>query len=179
MGSSPQNTAIDRVTEIISKALSGVDLGDQVFRVSVEEVLPSTPPSSSSTDTGHVSGPTLRICKSDDSEERYVLGIVLEPDTVDSQGDIYTAETIRESAYRFMEEYQNVGLQHSGLINDKVKILESWIQREDTVIGGQTVKAGTWLLAVHVVDDDIWARVKDGRITGFSIGGRAKRTEIV
>jgi len=124
----------------------------------------------------------VRVCKVDGAEERYVLGIVLEPqdpnDPRDSQGDVYDAETIRQAAYLFMEEYRNIGLQHSGLINDKVKILESWIQHEDTVIGGQNVLAGSWLMAVRVLDDDLWAAVKDGRITGFSIGGTGKRTPI-
>jgi hypothetical protein len=124
----------------------------------------------------------VRVCKVDSTEERYVLGIVLEPqdpqNPVDSQGDVYDAETIRLAAYRFMEEYRNIGLQHSGLINDKVKILESWIQREDTVIGGQNVLAGSWLMAVRVLDDELWAAVKDGKITGFSIGGKGKRTSV-
>ena len=167
MSGAPSDALFERVSAALAKALSGVEVGDRVFRVGLEEVLPT------------LSGPKdlgLRVCKADSTtEERYVLGIVLEPDTVDSQGDIYTAETIRQSAYLFMEEYGNIGLQHSGLINDKVKILESWIQREDTMIGGQAVKAGTWMLAVHVIDDELWAKVKDGRITGFSIGGRAKR----
>jgi len=121
----------------------------------------------------------VRVCKSEEvGEERYVLGIVLEPDTVDSQGDIYTAETIRQTAYTFMEEYRNIGLQHGGCINDSVKILESWIQRESTVIGAEMVVAGTWMLAVRVLDDDLWQAVKDGRITGFSIGGTGKRTPL-
>ena len=34
-----------------------------------------------------------------------VLGIVLEPEVVDAQGDIYTAEEIRAAAHRFMEDF--------------------------------------------------------------------------
>ena len=172
MSGAPSDALFERVSAALAKALSGVEVGDRVFRVGLEEVLlgPTGSTGPKDSDLG------LRVCKADSTtEERYVLGIVLEPDTVDSQGDIYTAETIQQSAYLFMEEYGNIGLQHSGLINDKVKILESWIQREDTMIGGQAVKAGTWMLAVHVIDDELWAKVKDGRITGFSIGGRAKR----
>lgn len=165
-----QDAFLDRASALVVKALSGVDMGDRVLRVRLEEV---------SSVTAEAPERAIKICKAEGAtEERYVLGIVLEPDTVDSQGDIYTAETIRKSAYLFMEDYGNVGLQHSGLINDKVKILESWIQRDDATIGGQVVKSGTWMLGVHVLDDDLWAAVKDGRITGFSIGGRAKRVPI-
>lgn len=177
MSSVSQDALLERVSTEIVKALSIVDVGARVFRVQLHEII-SVAPFNASTGDAPAGEHTFRVCKADAEEERYVLGVVLEPNTVDSQGEIYTAETVRKTAYLFLEDYGNVGLQHSGLINDKVKILESWIQREDTVIGGQVVKAGTWMLAVHVIDDDLWAKVKDGRITGFSIGGRAKRVPI-
>ena len=37
------------------------------------------------------------------------------------------------------------------------------------------MRKGTWLLAVHILADDLWAQVKDGQLTGFSIGGAARR----
>lgn len=40
-------------------------------------------------------------------KERNVLGIVLEPETVDAEDDIYSAAEIRDAAHRFMEQYQN------------------------------------------------------------------------
>ena len=52
-----------------------------------------------------------------------MLGIVLEPEVVDAQDDIYSAAEIREAAHRFMEEYRNIGLVHRGLVNGQVKIL--------------------------------------------------------
>jgi DNA adenine methylase len=169
---------LDRAQAAVEKALGDLPLGDfgvQVHLEIVGEELARV--------GAEVLKQSVRICKADaNGEERYVLGVVLEPQDPDhlrdSQGDVYTAETIRQTAYLFMEEYRNIGLQHSGLINDQVKILESWIQREDTTIGGQTVKAGTWLMAVRVLDDELWAAVKDGRITGFSIGGTAIRTPL-
>ena len=173
MNSVSQDAPFERVSTAIVKALSGVDVGDRVFGVQLYEVKAGGDPVALTDEH------TFKVCKADVAlEERYVLGVVLEPDTVDSQGEFYTAETIRKSAHLFMEEYGNVGLQHSGLINDKVKILESWIQIGDTKVDGQVIKSGTWMLAVHVIDDDLWAKVKDGRITGFSIGGRAKRVPI-
>jgi hypothetical protein len=35
------------------------------------------------------------------------------------------------------------------------------------------VKKGSWLMTVHVSSDKTWRDVKDGKITGFSIGGVA------
>jgi len=111
-----------------------------------------------------------------DEDERFVLGVVLEPETVDSQGDIYSAEEIRKSAYRFMAFYQNTGLMHQTLINDSVRIVESYVAPVDCEIGGQAVKKGTWLMGVLVESDELWGAVKAGVFTGFSIGGSAIRT---
>lgn len=115
----------------------------------------------------------IPIMKTD--EERFVLGIVLVPEEVDSQGDIYSASEIRTAAHRFMEQFQNVGLMHRDLVNEKVKILESFIAPADFGIGSQSVKKGTWIMAVRVLDDRLWGAVKDGDLTGFSIGGSAVR----
>lgn len=111
-------------------------------------------------------------------EERYAFGIVLEPDIVDSQGDTYDAPTIRIAAEKFMEFYGNTGLMHREMVNDKVKILESYIAPVEFEAGGITVKKGTWLMAVRVVDDQLWDLVKGAGLTGFSIGGSAIRAPL-
>jgi hypothetical protein len=112
-------------------------------------------------------------------EERYVLGIVLEPETVDAQKDIYSAAEIREAAHRFMEEYRNVGLMHRELVNGRVKILESYLAPANFDLDGTRIKKGTWLLAVRVLDDELWRQVKAGEIGGFSIGGSAVKVPAV
>lgn len=109
------------------------------------------------------------------NEERYVLGIVLEPETVDAQDDIYSAAEIREAAHRFMEEYRNIGLMHRGLVNGRVKILESYLAPTSFALEAAHVRKGTWLLAMRVLDDDLWSQVKNGELTGLSMGGSAAR----
>ncbi len=116
----------------------------------------------------------MPILKTD--EERYVLGIVLEPETEDSQNDIYSADEVRKAAHDFMANFQNIGLMHRTIINGKAQILESYLAPATFKIDGQSVKKGTWLFGVRVSDDDLWAEVKDGGLTGFSIGGSAVRT---
>ncbi len=108
-------------------------------------------------------------------EERYVLGIVLEPETVDAQDDIYSAAEIREAAHRFMEEYRNIGLMHRGLVNGRVKILESYLAPTSFTLDGAQVRKGTWLLAMRVLDEDLWSQVKNGELTGLSTDGSAAR----
>jgi len=120
---------------------------------------------------------TARFVKAEaDDEERFVLGVVLEPEVVDAQGDIYSADEVRQAAHRFMEEFGGLGLQHQMRVNGQVKVLESYLAPADLTLGDVAVKKGTWLLAVHVLADELWKRVKDGELTGFSIGGSARRT---
>lgn len=120
-----------------------------------------------------------RLLKADrPDEERFVLGVVLEPDTVDSQGDTYTAEEVRQAAHVFMEEFGSIGLMHRMKLGDDVKVLESYIAPEDVDVGGSQVKKGTWLLGVRVLSDRLWKMVKAGELTGFSIGGDARRIPV-
>ena len=123
--------------------------------------------------------PFSRTCAmlkgTDPGDERFVLGIVLEPEVVDAQGDIYSADEIRQAAHRFMEEFGGLGLMHRMRVNDQVKVLESYLAPVDFDLAGVTVRKGTWLLGVHVISDELWGQVKDGSLTGFSIGGSARR----
>lgn len=119
----------------------------------------------------------VRLIKNaDPADERFVLGVVLEPETVDAQKDIYSAAEIRKAAHRFMEEYGSMGLMHEWIVNAKIVILETFIAPVDFEIAGEKVKAGTWLLGARIVDDELWAETKSGDFTGWSIGGDAIRT---
>lgn len=111
----------------------------------------------------------------DPGDERFVLGVVLEPEVVDAQGDIYSPEEVRQAAHRFMEEFGGLGLMHRFRVNGQVKVLESYLAPADFAIGDVPVRKGTWLLAVRILADELWEQVKDGQLTGFSIGGSARR----
>jgi len=119
-----------------------------------------------------------KIAKAVDPESHFVFGIVLEPETVDSQEDIYSADEIRRSAHDYMIDYRNVGLQHKALINRGVKVVESFIAPVDFALHGSMVKAGTWLMGVRVLDEGIWKAIKSGELTGFSIAGFATKTPL-
>lgn len=115
---------------------------------------------------------STRFLKAEENEERFVFGVAMEPDEVDSHGHTQSAFEIRRAAHNFMADYQVIGLQHQ-IFGVGVKILESYIAPQDMEIEGVQVKKGTWLFGVRVLDDKIWAAVKRGDITGFSIGGTA------
>lgn len=113
-------------------------------------------------------------------EEHYVLGIVLEPlkelGQKDSQDDTYSAENVRKACYDYMEDFHNIGKQHTEVINGQVKILENFIARTDFTENGQFVHKGTWLMGLRILDEQIWSDIKEGKITGLSIGGWADST---
>jgi len=109
-----------------------------------------------------------------DNEKRYTLGIVYEPDTVDSQGDYATAEDIEKAAWDFMRKALKLGYMHKDWSDDIGDIVESYVAPADMRLGDSIVKKGTWLLGV-VWSPEYWEKVKKGEITGFSMGGRARR----
>ena len=115
------------------------------------------------------------------TEERFVLGIVLEPDVVDAQNDVESPDEIRKAAHGFMEQFGNLGTQHTEIVTGKLRILESYLAPVDFQLGDDEagkVRKGAWVMGIRVVDDDLWTKVKKGEFTGFSIGGSAYRTEL-
>lgn len=125
-------------------------------------------------------------------EERFIMSLVLEPNDgedgapmkPDTQGDIYSAADVRKAAHAWMEFYGALDLQHSwkALGKEKVRVLECYLAPCDFKLGeGKStydVVKGTWLLAVRVVDDELWKEVKSGGIGAYSIGGTAIREEV-
>lgn len=110
-------------------------------------------------------------------EEQTVTGIVLQPEVVDGQGDIMSSDVIKESAYNFLAGFNattKLGLQHSTFPKGKLALVESYLAPMNFVLGSKTVKQGSWVMTVKVLDAALWKKVKEGKITGFSIGGRAK-----
>lgn len=109
--------------------------------------------------------------KAVDTDKRLITGVVLEPEIFDGQGEIYSSDVIEKSAFDFMENGPIIGKQHEEKTDTVV--VESFIAREDMLIGEKPVIKGTWIMTVKVLDDELWEEVKLGHFTGFSIGGSA------
>jgi rubrerythrin len=108
------------------------------------------------------------------SDQRIVYGVVSEPDTIDLQGDRLSKEEIVKACHKFMLSSQRIGKEHEGPA--KADIIESYIAPMDFICGGQTVRKGSWVMAVKIHDPELWSAVKNGDITGFSIAGTGDRT---
>lgn len=115
------------------------------------------------------------------SEERTITGVVLQPEVVDAQGDIMDKEVIRKAAHAFLSTYNRateLGLMHKYFGSGDFDLYESWLAPQDVSINSTIIKEGSWILTVYVVKDKIWKMVKEGKLRGFSIGGKAKAKNI-
>lgn len=115
------------------------------------------------------------ITKAEDNPERFLMGVVYEPDAKDSYGDWATAEEIRQAAYTFMESGQVYKINHDA--EASIHVLESFIAPVDYEVAGEQVKKGSWLLGSRVLDDGIWEKIEKGELTGYSMAGEALRVE--
>jgi hypothetical protein len=107
-------------------------------------------------------------------ERRLVYSVIAEPDTVDAQGDTMSAETIETMAHNYMLNSRKFDNRHDWRAVDASPV-ESWIQREDTILLGEKIKANSWVIGVKVFADHIWQKVLSKEYQSFSIGGRGVR----
>lgn len=117
---------------------------------------------------------------SEESEERYVLGPVLIPNHLDLNGTMFPERIVRKTAHDFMTKYQTNKFMHMlGLREEDVNIVESYILQSDSTINGVDYKKGTWMMGIIVHNNTIWNYIKEGKIRGFSIGGRAHPNSLI
>lgn len=121
------------------------------------------------------------IVKNVDSQG-IVTGIVLEPgDNLnrDLQNQYISSEEIEKAMINYMENHQQLGLQHESILkSDKsnereATLLENYITQQDTLIGPENVKKGSWIQTWKTYGK-IKEQVDKGLKTGFSIGGLAE-----
>ncbi len=120
--------------------------------------------------------PILKAVK----DKQTITGVVLQPEITDGQGDIMSADVIEEAAETFLSQFNKatkLGLLHKDF-KKNFELLQSFIAPHDLVIGGKTVKQGSWIIKVRVISASIWKQVKDGKLTGFSIGGKARFVKV-
>lgn len=57
-----------------------------------------------------------------------------------------------------------------------LRLIESWIQREATILLGEKIKANSWVVVgVKTFADHIWQKVLSEEYQSFSIVGRGVR----
>lgn len=171
-----------QVQSFALRELEKAEMGDvvspetiqEIFRVaSATSVLIQSPDLRKA--EGEVREDPLQIKKRDD-EKQIVWGEVYIPDLPDSQGDSMTAEEIEKAAYLFManQRLDQIDQMHDeDCAAPEATVVESFIARE----GDQTFIPGSWVVGVHIRNQEVWEAVKSGKFNGFSLQGKAVRTE--
>ena len=121
-----------------------------------------------------------------EEEQRIVVGPAMIPDMKiarkDDDGEIYyvyfSKDTIQKAAELFLK-YDKASAQntdHRDNFNKEVYLMESWIIEDEydkafTKYGFSKLPIGTWMCKMRIMDDKVWAEVKDGKYKGFSVQG--------
>lgn len=127
----------------------------------------------------------MKVVKAE-TMRQIVYGVVLEPHTEDSQGDVVSPEHVELGAHRYLKkavrgqssvhrvQHGRRGFFKSG---GGLVPVESFIAPCDFSYrpGGEIIKKGSWVLAAHVEDPKLWQDILDGKFTGWSMGGKGER----
>lgn len=107
-------------------------------------------------------------------DEQIVVGVVYEPDVVDAQGDSASAEEIYKAHQRYNLESKTLGIMHKDAAGERAQIVESYIAPADFRLGKGFVRKGAWVMTIKIYDPELWKQIKEGKLTGLSMAGRAR-----
>jgi hypothetical protein len=104
-----------------------------------------------------------------DVEKRLVYAEVYLPDVEDAHGHSMTRTEIEKMAHSFMANARTMQIDynHDNNTDYGCYMVESFIARD----GDPDYAAGAWVGVVYVGSDDLWGKIKNGEITGFSFEG--------
>lgn len=94
----------------------------------------------------------------------------------------FSSQTIEKLAHNFLmsDRIYSFTEQHQD-IADNVAVVESWIklsENDKSVEYGLEAPIGTWFIAAKVDNDDLWSKVKNGELNGFSVEAFCSLDEI-
>ena len=118
-----------------------------------------------------------------DAEKRILMGAALIPNKQiyrknDKNEEYYiyfSEETVRKASELFFmnSNQNNATLEHKQKL-EGMSVVESWItegKNDKSMNYGFNFPKGTWVISMKVNNDEIWQKVKDGEVKGFSIEG--------
>ena len=99
----------------------------------------------------------------------YVRGVVIPCGMADNTGD---APQSKEDIKKIFTNYltHETDVQHSWVKNFNVYNLENTITETETEIKGQKVPAHSWIASTMVVNPEIQAMIREGKLNGYSLG---------
>ena len=119
-----------------------------------------------------------------DTEKKILMGAALVPNKQIYRRDknneeyyiFFSKDTIRKASELFLmnSNQNNTTYEH----NEKLKgltVVESWIiedlEHDKSKKYGFSLPVGTWMISMKVNNEEVWSKVKDGSVKGFSIEG--------
>lgn len=119
---------------------------------------------------------TLVVKKSEDEDRRLVYGEVYAPNRPDADKEFMKPADIEEMAHDFMRRMKQdqIDTQHDNEVVPNVVVVESFIARK----GDPDFIEGSWVVGVHVNDDDTWEKIKKGELCGFSLEALVKYEDV-
>lgn len=111
------------------------------------------------------------------AEKREVVGPVLIPNKMIYRNDLgdgtdgyvyFSKETIRKIKEKFGFN-RTITIQHEKNITGSAILLDSWIYEEGTNNYSFEVPAGTWFMKYKIIGDELWQRIKNKEVMGYSI----------
>lgn len=123
-----------------------------------------------------------------DSDKRQVFGwaSIVEMNgrpVVDLQGDYISIDEVEKAAYSYVHKSRKGGDMHlrdGDQAVHKSDMIESFVvtPEKKKALGLPDDTPTGWWVGYQVNDDALWAKVKSGERTGFSIHGRGRRSDI-
>ena len=117
------------------------------------------------------------VQRDDGGFEQIVMAEVLIPNVPNSYGDIYTEAAIREFCYTYAIQGYGIDVYHEqeDIIGTGAVVVESFIARA----GDPDFHPGSWVVAMKILDDDLWQEILDGKINGYSYEALTFLTPVV
>lgn len=113
-----------------------------------------------------------------DVAERIVGGVVYPASTsdnpqTDSEGDWCTQDDLALARMKYIGQHrENIKRQHQARTDAKW-VASYQLAKDFQTADGYVIEKGDWVGEMFVGDEDAWAAIKAGEITGFSMGGTA------
>jgi hypothetical protein len=110
-----------------------------------------------------------------DGDEQIAYGEVYSPNRPDAQNEYMTRVEIRKMAHQFLRSSKcnQIDLMHGNTLIEGCAVVESFIADDDD----PKFIPGSWVIGVHVPDENLWQRIKKGEINGFSMEAMVTRHE--
>jgi len=100
--------------------------------------------------------------------EVYITGVVIPNGVADHEGDLLNKKDILKIFTKYLD--RETDTMHSYIKNKGVDVLANWISETDQKISGKNAPAGSWLSTLRVTNPEIIKSIREGKITGLSLG---------